>query len=289
MTEYSDLWYESDDGLRLYARDYACTSNVESDAPLMLCMHGLTRNSADFHGFALQMRGHYRVVAVDQRGRGRSAYDPNPENYAPPRYVQDMATLLEYLKVEQVILVGTSMGGLMAMMMAALFAQRLAAVVINDIGPDISPVGLERIKGYVGQLKPAANWGEAVAQAKLINQDAFPDFSDAQWQAFTQGIYRLHNGTPVLAYDPAISQPFRDQDAGAEAPDLWPIFDALKPIPTLLVRGALSDLLEPACVEKMRERKPDLQFVEMANRGHAPMLVEAEALTAISEFLRSQV
>lgn len=286
MSEYVDCWYRSDDGLRLYARDYACTGRENAKAPLMLCLHGLTRNSADFHEFACVMRQHYRVVAVDQRGRGLSDYDDNPANYTPLRYVQDMALLLAHLQIQKVTVVGTSMGGLMAMMMAAMFGERLNAVVINDIGPEVAPEGLERIKAYVGQQQAVKNWAEAVTQAKQINGDAFPDFSEAQWQAFTRGIYRVCDGVPVLAYDPAISQPLLDSESHAVPPDLWLLFDALKSMPVLVVRGEFSDVLDRSCILEMQSRKTDLQVVEVPNRGHAPMLVEPQALDAVRSFLQ---
>jgi pimeloyl-ACP methyl ester carboxylesterase len=146
-------------------------------------------------------------------------------------------------------------------------------------------MGLERIKGYVGQSGPVNNWEEAVAQARAINEIAFPDFTDGEWEAFARGLYREENGVPVLAYDPAISQPMNDAASSAVPPDLWPLFEAIAATPMLVIRGELSDILAPAAVARMKDMKPDLQFVEVPNRGHAPTLNEPAARGAIERFL----
>lgn len=291
MTEYRDFFYHSADGLRLYARDYPCNEAGRSNAdgaepPVLLCMHGLTRNAADFHGFALHCRDRCRVISADQRGRGRSEWDPQVANYTPATYVQDMFLLLDRLGLERVVLVGTSMGGLMAFMMAASQPGRVAAMVINDIGPEVDPRGLERIRSYVGKSGPVQSWEQAVAQQKAINAIAFPDFSETQWQEFTRGLYHEEHGIPVLSYDPAIARPMNDADSGAVPPDLWPLFDASAAIPMLVVRGESSDILAPECVATMRERHPGLQLAIIPKRGHAPMLTEPLAVASIDAFLQ---
>ena len=285
MAEYNDVYYYSGDGLRLYARDYPCRNPELASPSVVLCMHGLTRNSADFAGLAQHLSENYRVVSVDNRGRGRSEYDSNIANYTPVTYVQDMFTLLAELDIDRVILCGTSMGGLMSFMMAAMQPERVQGIIINDIGPEIDPAGLERIKGYVGKSGPVSNWQEAIAQAREINELAFPDFSEQEWENFTRGIYREENGVPVLAYDPAISQPMDDDDSNAVPPDLWPVFDAITGIPMLVLRGASSDILAPGCVARMREKKPDLAYREIPRRGHAPTLDEPASRDAIDGFL----
>lgn len=283
MADYRDVFYTSRDGLRLYARDYPCRG--DKSAGTLLCMHGLTRNSADFAGLAEHLSQRFRVVAVDNRGRGRSAYDPNVANYTPATYVQDMFTLLDYLGIDTVWLCGTSMGGLMSFIMAAMQPARIHGMIINDICPEIDPRGLERIKGYVGRTAPVRNWPEAIAQARAINGIAFPDFTDAQWASFTRGIYHEEDGVPVPSYDPAIAQPMGDDDANAVPPDLWPLFDAITDIPLLVIRGESSDILAPSGVVRMRKTRPDLHYVEIPNRGHAPTLDEPEARAAIDDFL----
>ena len=224
MDNYVDYSYESSDGLRLYARDYPCRATEKGNPATVLCMHGLTRNSADFDGLAGHLCSDYRVLSVDQRGRGRSDYDSVVANYTPLTYVQDMFGLLDRLQVSEVILVGTSMGGLMSFIMAAMQPARVSAMVINDIGPEVDQRGLDRINSYVGKSKPVSNWAEAVAQVRSIAAVAFPDFTEEQWQDFARDVYREDNGIPVLAYDPAISQPMNDANAGAVPPDLWPVF-----------------------------------------------------------------
>ncbi|MEP5570109.1 MAG: alpha/beta hydrolase [Halioglobus sp.] len=285
MADYSDYYYDSEDGLRLYARDYACRDASQSQPATVLCMHGLTRNSADFADLALHLSAHYRVVSVDNRGRGRSEYDSNSARYTPTTYVQDMFTLLTKLDVDEVILCGTSMGGLMSFMMAAMQPSRIRAMIINDIGPVVAKEGLERLKGYVGKSSPVSSWQDAIAQAKATNSIAFPDFSDAEWEDFTRGIYREENGVPVLAYDPSIAQPMADQESTALSPDLWLLFEAITAVPMLLLRGVTSDILAAETVREMREKHPAMQFVEVPNRGHAPTLNEPVSRAAIDAFL----
>ncbi|MBN7797020.1 alpha/beta fold hydrolase [Parahaliea mediterranea] len=281
MQHYDDIHYRGADGLGLYARDY---NRAGSSAPVLLCLHGLTRNSADFEGLASELAGDCRLVCADQRGRGRSDYDPNPANYQPATYVADMFALLDHLGLEQVVVIGTSMGGLMGMMMGAMQPARLRALVLNDIGPEVNPAGLARIKDYVGKSAPVATWEEAVAQARAINGREFPDFDHTRWLAFARAIYREQNGVPVLAYDPAIAAPIDAADAAAVPPDLWPLFEAL-PVPVLVLRGGHSDILLGDCATRMGERGRNCQVVEVSGRGHAPTLEEAAALGAIRALL----
>lgn len=284
MTEYRDLWYHAADGLRLYARDYP---GPTAKAPVALCMHGLTRNSADFAGLAPWLARHYRVLVADQRGRGNSGYDPVTANYQPGTYVRDMFTLLEQQQVAQTLLVGTSMGGLMAMLMAAAQPARASALILNDIGPEVEPAGLARIKGYVGKSPPVSNWNEAEAQIRALNAAAFPDFSERQWSDFARALYREVDGKPELAYDPAIARPLAASDSSAVPPDLWSVFDAIRTLPILLLRGEHSDLLGRDCVAQMRRRKPDLEVAEIPHRGHAPTLDEPDSRLAIERFIAS--
>jgi pimeloyl-ACP methyl ester carboxylesterase len=279
MTDYTDVYYHSTDGLRLYARDYAHSTPRAT----VLCMHGLSRNSADFATLCAALHQDYRLIAVDQRGRGLSAYDPDPANYNPLVYVRDMLTLLDHLGIDCVVAIGTSMGGVISMAMAATASARLLGVVLNDIGPEIDPTGLERIRNYVGHLPTVTNWQEAAAQVRATNAIAFPDYDHRDWLAFAHNVYRENAaGVPVLAHDPAIALSLRPTDVPI---DLWPAFDAMKGLPILVVRGATSDILAPQCVAEMRRRRPELTAVEVPNRGHAPMLDEPVAITAIRHFL----
>jgi pimeloyl-ACP methyl ester carboxylesterase len=282
MTEYKDIFYQSTDGLRLYARDYAHAAPRGT----VLCMHGLSRNSADFTKLCAELHDAYRIISVDQRGRGLSEYDPDPSNYNPIVYVRDMVTLLDRVGIDRVVVIGTSMGGVIGMLMASTSPDRVRGVVLNDIGPVIDPVGLDRIKDYVGRLGPVSSWEEAAAQARSMNAIAFPDYGEGQWLEFARNIYRENEaGRPVLAHDPAIARSLRGSEGNDLPVDLWPAFEAMTGISILVIRGATSDILAPECVIEMQRRRPDLTVVEIPGRGHAPMLDEAVAITAIQRFL----
>jgi pimeloyl-ACP methyl ester carboxylesterase len=283
---YRDAHFHTADGPRIHYRDYD-PQGAEAGPPV-LCLHGLSRNLRDFEDLAPRIAGlGRRVIAASQRGRGASDPDPIPARYNPAVYVGDMLALLTELGVDRAVFIGTSMGGLMTAIAAAQAPQRIAAAVINDVGPVIEPAGIARILSYVGKVKPATTWAEAAASARATNGVAFPkETDDAFWMAFARRTYRDDaSGRPVLEYDPAIAA--AAPPTNGPAPDLWPLFDALKPIPTLMVRGALSDLLSAATVEEMRRRKPDLQAVEVPDVGHAPFLTEPAAWAALSAFLKA--
>jgi pimeloyl-ACP methyl ester carboxylesterase len=282
---YNDVFYKSSDGLTLYARDYGCRGLSADNAPTILCMHGLSRNSKDFANIAVDLSHYYRVLAVDQRGRGRSQYDPDPNNYNPAMYCQDMFALLDHLNIPRVSIIGTSMGGLMSFLMATMAPQRIEGVVVNDIGPEVNPVGLARIQSYVGKLAPPASWSEAIDQVKSINGPAFPDFTEADWATFTRNLYiEYADGSLALDYDAAISKPMDESKEAAVPPDLWQFFAALKAKPMLLVHGALSDILTSDCAERMCAEHPRAQYLRIENRGHAPTLDEPESRSAIHTF-----
>lgn len=281
MTGYRSHTYTAAGGsLELFARDYP------GEGPALLLMHGLTRNSADFEPLAERLAGRYRLIVPDQRGRGLSESDPDPANYRPDVYAADMFALLDDLGIERAALIGTSMGGLMAMVMAAVQPQRISAVVLNDIGPELDPAGLARIAGYVGPGPAFANWNEAAARCEAINREAFPDFGPADWEAFARRTCRAaEDGSIAFAYDPAIALAFETED-GVAPPDLWPLWQALAAKPVLLVRGALSDLLSMDTVQRMNQLHPGpFMHVDVPRRGHAPLLNEPEALAAIEPFL----
>jgi len=285
MAAFQDRWLTTGDGLKLYARDYPNDSAVFT----VLCLHGLTRNSADFEDLAQVLAGRYRVLVMDQRGRGRSDNDPNPANYHPGTYVADTLALLDALEVDDAALIGTSMGGLMSMIMGSMAPQRFRGMVLNDIGPVVEAAGLERIRGYVGRGGSVADWDEAVEQVRAINAAAFPGLSDTEWQAFARRLYRERApGELEPAYDPAIAEPMNAATATAAAVpgDLWELFDTLADIPMLVLRGELSDILSAETVAEMARRKPGLQYVQIPQRGHAPLLSEAPAVRAIEDFLR---
>ena len=290
MTEYNDFWYTSSDGLRLYARDYSSVINKNKKAKTILCMHGLTRNSADFEDICSVLADRYRLIVVDQRGRGLSEYDPDPTNYNPLVYVQDMFLLLNRLGVSSVILMGTSMGGMMAMMMAAMKPEMVQTIIINDIGPEIAKKGLDRLKKVVGKSAPVRNWEEAAKQTAAINDIAFPEANNQDWLKFAKRLYRVdYKGCPVLAYDLGLAVTLTDNDETRDdksvAPDLWPVYEQILDKPILLIRGELSDILDAECVLMMQQKKPDIEILEIPNVGHAPLLSEADVATVIVNFL----
>ena len=289
IVEYNDFWYTSDDGLRLYSRDYSKALDNNKPAKTILCMHGLTRNSADFEDVCSELADRYRLIVVDQRGRGLSDYDPNYANYNPLIYVQDMFVLLETLKLSSVILLGTSLGGIMAMLMAAMKPEMVQAIIINDVGPEIAQQGLDRLKKYVGKHTPVTTWDEAAKQSAFINGIAFPEADDQFWMKFAKRIYREdEKGCPVLDHDLNIAIPLTDDSAeNSAAPDLWPVYGQILDKPMLLIRGELSDIIDVECVQKMKKMKPDIEILEIPNVGHAPLLSEAGVAPRIEEFLRS--
>lgn len=272
------------DGLTIWATDYA-PDGAPSGAPV-LCMHGLTRNAKDFSDVAPWLAGlGRRVIAIDVRGRGRSDWDPEPARYQPATYAMDTLGLLDALGVSRCVAIGTSMGGLMAVLMNLMRPGVFAGVALNDIGPELDPAGLARIRGYVGKAGDITDWADAAARVRSVNAVAFPDADDAFWDDFARKTAReLPDGTIRLDYDPAIAVPVQS-DAGAAPPDLWGLFDALAALPVLVLRGALSDLLAPATVAAMRARHPDLAAVEVPRVGHAPTLSEPAARAALQEFL----
>lgn len=282
--DYTEHQYRSACGrLGLFARDYQGVA--AQGAPPILLMHGLTRNSADFEPLAAHLAGRYRLIVPDQRGRGRSDYDPDPANYRPDLYVQDMLALLDGLGLEQVALVGTSMGGLMAMILAAIAPQRVGPVVLNDVGPEVATEGLARIASYVGSGQPLSSWDAAADACAAINREAFPDFGPANWLAFAHRTFReLSDGRLAFAYDPAIAAAFVDAPTGQL--DLWPLWAMMGTRPVLLVRGALTDLLAAATAERMQSsHQGPFVWLDVPGRGHAPLLDEPESIAAIDAFL----
>ena len=283
---FAERHWTSPDGLHLFARDYA-----PGDGPARLAViaiHGLTRNSADFGAIApLIAQSGRRVLAIDVRGRGRSDRAPDPMTYRPDVYAKDVIALMDQAGIDRAVFLGTSMGGLITMALAAIKPRAITAAILNDIGPEVSPVGLARIGAYAGQPVETPTWAEAAAYVKRINTVAFPLYSDADWDAFARRTFREGTeGTPVLDYDPDIAVPIRAMGARALVPNLWPWFRRLaRKRPTLLVRGGTSDLLGADIAEKMRKAAPAMAYVEVPGVGHAPMLDEPEAKAAIFEFL----
>ncbi|HEV2227781.1 MAG TPA: alpha/beta hydrolase [Steroidobacteraceae bacterium] len=280
----SEYWYDSQEGLRLFARVYA---GPGAAAPVVLCLHGLTRNSRDFEDLAAHLAARYRVIVPDVRGRGLSARDPNFSNYQIPVYLADLQRLLAGLGAARVAIVGTSMGGLMAMVLAAMQPALLAGIVLNDVGPEVDPAGLARIRGYVGKAAAVHDWAGAVAQVRAVHGSAWPGLDDARWEKIARTSYREDaQGVPQPDSDPLIAEAVKDTSKAA--PDLWPLWGAIARVPILAIRGEHSDILSAATLARMQREKPDLATLTAANRGHAPLLDEPECVKAIDEFLGAQ-
>lgn len=280
-TDASDHFYPSSDGLKLYCRVYPAR---RAGGVPVLCLPGLTRNSRDFTALARHLQPRHEVLTADLRGRGRSAWDTDPSHYQLPTYVEDSWSLLDARGVDRVVVIGTSLGALMGMVMAATRPARIAGLVLNDAGPEIDPAGVRRIAGYAGKLPAVSSWAEAARQAKSVYGAALPGLTDEEWLEFAHRGYRENaEGVPVPDVDPRISEALKNTSTAA--PDLWPLFAQIKGVPMLVIRGALSDILSSATVARMVREKPDLMHVEVANRGHTPLLDEPECLAAIDEFL----
>jgi len=279
---YRDGYLIVRDGVRLHYRDYP----GEGGRPPLLCLHGLTRNARDFEDLAERYSPRFRVLALDFRGRGGSDCDPVPKRYNPLTYAGDVVQLLDALDIPQAVFVGTSLGGLVTMTMAAMAPQRIAASILNDVGPELSTVGLARIRTYVGKGATFADWDSA-AEAIAENNGRVPTrYTHADWVRTARRCCRERDGEIVFDYDMAIALPFETSGAAPKI-DMWPLFRVLASKPLLVVRGEVSDLLSSAAAEKMHQAAPNAHFVTVAGAGHAPMLDEPEAVAAIDDFLGS--
>ena len=276
----ADCYFTVRDGLRLHYRDYRSSS----DKPPLLCLPGLTRNARDFADFAERYSPRFRVIALDFRGRATSDYDPVPARYNPLAYTGDVIELLDHLGIDQAIFVGTSLGGLVTMVLAATAPQRIAAAIINDVGPDVDPAGINRILTYVGKDVRFSSWDEAADTIAANYGSKFDRFTHADWVAMAKRNCREENGEIRFDYDMAIAEPFRSAGPAPQV-DLWPLFAALGYKPLLVVRGEKSDLLTAETAAKMQAVAPGMKLAVVSGVGHAPELSEPEAVAAIDEFL----
>lgn len=280
---YEDRYWTSSDGLNLHYRNYPGPEG--STRVPVLCLHGLTRNARDFSALAEVLAAERRVIVPEMRGRGQSDYAPNSDTYSPATYVADVEKLLAEQGIERFVAVGTSMGGLMTMLMAVARPGRMAAVVMNDIGPAVDARGLARISGYVGQGRSYPTWVHAARGLAEAHEAAFPDYDLEQWLDLAKRTMVVsQNGRIVFDYDMAIAEPFA-RPGNAAPPDLWPAFEALAGVPMLLVRGELSDLLSAETVRQMEARNPKMRTVTVPRVGHAPTLDEPEVRAAILALL----
>lgn len=285
MADYENRYWQSSDGLKLHYRDYAAADDRAADQPPILCIPGLTRNARDFELLADRLSARRRVIALDLRGRGESAYAKDPMSYTPATYVDDVEALLGELDLPRVIVFGTSLGGIVTMLLAQRSPQRIAGALLNDVGPQVEPAGLARIRGYVGKANSWPTWMHAARAVAEANAAAHPDHTIAEWLAMAKRLYRLTgSGRIVLDYDMKIAEPFRAPGGEAGA-DLWPALAALRHVPTLIVHGARSDVLSDAVAQRMVAALGDAELVSLPDVGHAPTLDEPAVAAAIDRLL----
>lgn len=289
MTEQADAnWVDgywwSNDGLRLHYRDYPA-SPEHADRPVLLCLPGLTRNARDYEALARRHAGQWRVICPEMRGRAESAYAKDPMTYVPMTYVEDVAMLLGELDIERVATIGTSLGGLVSMLMAASMPGRLVGAVLNDVGPELEAKGLERIRDYIGTGGSQPTWIHAARAFAELNAAVYPDYGLHDWLRLTKRTHRLTpEGRIVTDYDKQIAVPLRQPPPERDV-DLWPAYRAFGDIPVLVLRGGLSDILAKGAAQRMAKALPRARLVEVPGVGHAPTMDEPAATEAIDAWL----
>lgn len=282
---WRDLYWWSNDGVRLHARVYGPAVADSQSVPL-LCLPGLTRNARDFDRLAPVLAAHRPVYALSFRGRGDSGYVKDAMTYVPLTYVQDVVAMLAAESINRFAFVGTSLGGIVGMLLAATLPGRIAAAVFNDVGPELDPRGLDRIRSYVGQTGNFPTWVHAARSVAAANADVYPRWSLEDWLVMVKRTHRLtREGRITADYDSNIAQPFR-APGGEAGVDLWPALAALSGLPVLVIRGALSDILPAAVAVRMVEQLGgQARSLTVDDVGHAPTLDEPEAVDAIAALL----
>jgi pimeloyl-ACP methyl ester carboxylesterase len=272
------------DGLKLHVREYG--SRTTAGLPVV-CLPGLSRNSADFHVLAMELVRNQarRVLALDYRGRGRSDHDPNPAHYNPAVEAGDVLAVLTALGVQAAVFVATSRGGILTMLLAALRPAIIAGAVLNDIGPVIEPAGLLRIKGYVGKLPKVDSFEQAGEQMRALFAAQFPTLTAQDWLSEAQRSFKRVNGRLEPTYDPALAHALESVPEDGVLPPMWNQFDALGGVPLMVIRGENSDILSAQTVEAMRGRRKEMQVVEVPDQGHPPTLTDAGTIGSIAAFI----
>ncbi|HVV60585.1 MAG TPA: alpha/beta hydrolase [Pseudolabrys sp.] len=275
----------STDGLRLHAR---CYGRARSGALPIVCLPGLARTAADFDALATALAHASdhprRVIALDYRGRGQSDYDRDPGNYTLPVELADVLTVVTALEAMPAIYVGTSRGGILAMLLAAARPTAMSGVVLNDIGPVIEAKGLMRIKGYVGKLPQPATYEEGAEVLRRLFDAQFPKLTAEDWLSSAKRAFKREKDRLVPTYDVALAKTLASIDPERPVPSLWNEFDALARLPAMVIHGSNSDILAPSTIEAMRGRHPSLEVVEVSDQGHAPLLADQETIARIGDF-----
>lgn len=281
----TSVFISAPDGLRLHAR---CHGPRSAPATPVVCLPGLARTAADFDTLAAALAGDpkqpRRVIALDYRGRGLSDYDRDPANYNFQLELADVLAAVTALDATPAIFVGTSRGGILAMLLAAVRPTAIAGVVLNDIGPVIEPKGLMRIKGYVGKLPQPRTFEEGAEILRRLFDAQFPKLTHEDWLKSAHRTFKQENGALVPTYDVKLAKTMEGIDFERPFPPLWGAFDALVNKPVMVIRGANSDILSAATVEAMRARRAALEAIEVPDQGHTPLLVEADVIARIAAF-----
>jgi len=283
---YASRFVSAQDGLKLHIRSYG--PRISDNLPVV-CLPGLARTSADFHDLAVALAGDAgaprQVIAMDYRGRGRSDYDRDPTNYSLSVELNDVLAVLTALGIGPAVFIGTSRGGILAMLLATVRPAAIAGAVLNDIGPVIEPRGLVRIKGYVGKLPQPASFEDAADMLRRLFSGHFPKLAAADWMAFARRTFEERQGRLVPCYDPKLARTLAGYDIERPLPPLWKEFDALARMPVMVVRGANSDVLSPATIDAMRQHRANLNVLEVPDQGHAPLLADAGSISRIAAFV----
>jgi len=284
--DYTSHFIAAQDGLKLHVRVYGAPT--ASHLPVV-CLPGLARTSADFEELAAALAGDgarpRRVIAMDYRGRGRSDYDRDPKNYNLAVELADLLAVLTALGIGPAVFVGTSRGGILAMLLGAARPRAIASVVLNDIGPVIEARGLMRIKGYVGKLPQPKGFEEAADILRRLFSGHFPKLTRDDWMAWARRTFEQRNGKLVPSYDPKLAETLGGIDIERPLPPLWKEFDTLARVPVMVIRGANSDLLSAATVDAMKQHRPDLKVVVVPDQGHAPLLGSPDIIRRVADFV----
>jgi pimeloyl-ACP methyl ester carboxylesterase len=284
-TGFMSLFVTAPDGLRLHVRRYGDRGR---GLPIV-CLPGLTRNGADFHELATALTGDAAqprlVITIDSRGRGRSGHDANPSNYSFPVELADVIAVITALEIGPAIFLGTSRGGILTMLLGAARPTALAGAILNDIGPVIDVKGLMRIKGYAGKLPTPRSYEEGADILRRLGDAQFPGLPPESWLRQAKQVWRSESGAMALAYDPALAKTLVTIDVEHPPPALWAQFDSLARMPLMVVRGTNSDILSAATLDAMRERRLDIDVLEVPNQGHAPLLAEPDVIARIAAFV----
>lgn len=283
---WNDLFFTSPDGLKLYVRHY---SSSASERRPLVCLPGLTRNSKDFHELAEYLMSDPStardIYCFDFRGRGQSEYDPQAKNYTPFLELLDVLSFFTYKGLHDTAILGTSRGGIIAMLIGSVRPTAIGAVILNDIGPVIETRGLLRIRSYVGRTPVPPTWEQAADVLRRLNEAQFSTLTEKDWDRLARQWFGEYEGRPMQAYDPQLSETLTSIDLTKALPSLWPQFKSLGLLPMLCLRGENSDILSEETMYEMDAVHDRFKAITIANEGHAPLLWDDTSKTAIADFL----